>query len=150
LVAASALGWGALSSGWYQVETEQQLRVGLLGAERCSQGACGVVPLERLGVDPNVGRLGILVAVAGALAALLLLATAALGLARRKSPRRLPRAAMALAVFAACAGLAFHLLAPFAEGMTVGLPAFVFFAGAALVAATSAILFGALSGPARD
>lgn len=145
MVAAAALGWGALSSGWYQLETDQQMSVGPLGAKRCGAGQCGVVSLDRLGVDPDLGRLGVLVAVTGALAALLLLGTAGLGLARGQSPRRLAQMAMVLAVFAACAGLAFHLLAPFAESMAVGPTAFVFFGGAALAAATAGVVFGALS-----
>lgn len=143
-MAAAALGWGALSTGWYTVETDQLMRVGLLAAERCAGDACGSVPLDRLGVDANLARLGVLVAVAGVLAALLLLATAGLGLARRGSLGRLPFWALALAVFAVCTGLAFHLLAPFAETMSVGLPAFVFFAGAAIAGATAAIVYGGI------
>ena len=147
LVAAATLAWGALSAGWYQVETGQRMRVGPLGAERCAGDDCGSVPLERLGVDANLARLGLVVAVAGVLAALLLLVTAGLGLTRRESLGRWPIAAMALAVFAVCAGLAFHLLSPFSETMSAGPAAFAFFFGAAVAAATSAILYGAIKGP---
>jgi hypothetical protein len=123
------------------------MRVGLLGAERCSEGRCGTVTLDRFGAGSGTQRLGLAVALAGVLAALGLLAAAGLGLKRRESRGLAPKLALALALFAICGGLAFHLLTPFSEVMSVGVPAFSFFGGAALAGATAAIPLSALRRP---
>jgi len=73
------------------------------------------------------------------LAALSLLASAALALGRRESRGPLPKMTLALALFAICGGLAFHLLTPFSDVMSVGLAAFSYFAGAAIAGATAAV-----------
>lgn len=139
ILAAGLLGVGSLSPGWYEEQSSQTMRVGPIGAERCSGSQCGRVSLDAFEAGSGTRRLGLVVALTGILAGLGVLAAAGLGLKRRESRGLAPRAALALALFAICGGLAFHLLTPFSEVMSVGPPAFLYFAGAALAGATAAI-----------
>jgi hypothetical protein len=150
VAAAFLLGVGALSPGWYEAESSQTLRVGLLGAERCDASGCGAVTLDRFGAGPGTRRLGVAAALTGILAALALLAATGIGLKRRRSGGLLPKVALALALFAISAGLAFHLLTPFSEVMSVGLGAFAYFGGAAIAGATAATLLRAIGRPERS
>lgn len=142
-VAALLIGWGALSTRWYESGGEPSFRVGLLTAEQCRAGECRSASVREI-EDPSLARLGLGVAGFGILAALGLLGSAARALSASEGLAWLPRLTLGLSVFSVCVGVGYVVLAPWSESMAPSLSAFAYFAGAAMGGGVTGVLLGGL------